>query len=230
MYKISAYCCCRVKLFTFAGMKISARMISAIFSPLLFPLFGTILIITANPNLFGYFGLKVHFVWLIIVFALTVMFPLIWLFMMRRLEMIDNLNFEDSKERIIPFIAIATFYLWAAWMFKPNVNMKIPSNQLVFFMMLGCCLSVFVAFFINIFGNISLHTIGAGSLLGLLLPMVRISTYDLRMVLIAGILIAGIIGTARMVLKDHSPREIFSGYLVGFVGQFIAFTILPKIF
>ena len=150
--------------------------------------------------------------------------------MMRRLDMVDNFDFSESKSRIIPFIAIATFYLWTAWMFKPNVNMKIPSNQLLFFMMLGCCISIFIAFFINIFGNVSLHTIGAGSMLGLLLPLVRISTYDLRIVLIIGILIAGMIGTSRLLLKAHSQREVFSGYLIGFVGQFFAFTLLPKIF
>lgn len=211
-------------------MKIAARIISYLFHPLLFPVFGATLIIAANPNMFGHFGERVHGAWLIIVFALTFLFPVVWLVMMKRLDMIQNFKLETSKDRIIPFIAVATFYLWTAWMFKPSVNMKIPSNQLVFFMMLGACLSIFLAFFINIFSKISLHTLGAGSLLGLLLPLIRISTYDLRVVLIAAILIAGIVGAARLILQAHSQREIFSGYLVGFIGQFFAFTILPQIF
>ena len=211
-------------------MKLAAKIISNLFHPLFFPVFGTAIIIAANPNMFGRFGERLHGAWLIIVFALTFLFPVVWLVMMKRLDMIENFNFETTKDRIIPFVAVATFYLWTAWMFKPSANMKIPSNQLVFFMMLGCCLSIFIAFFINIFSRISLHTLGAGSLLGLLLPLIRISTFDLRLVLIAAILIAGIVGAARLALQAHSQREVFTGYLVGFIGQFFAFTILPKIF
>jgi hypothetical protein len=180
--------------------------------------------------MFGYFGEKLHVAWLIIVFALTVIFPSVWLLMMKRLEMIESLLLETSKERIIPFIATGTFYLWTAWMFKPNVNMKIPPNQLVFYMMIGACLSIFMAFFVNIFGKISLHSLGVGSLIGLILTLIRTSTYDLRFVLLAFILVGGIVGTARLILKSHSEREIYAGYFIGFLGQFLAFTIIPKFF
>jgi hypothetical protein len=209
-------------------MRILARIVSYLFHPLLFPFYGTLLIIAANPSLYGPFGERLHGAWLIIILALTFVFPLVWLGMMKRLDMIESFDFATPKDRIIPFIAIATFYLWTAWMFKPNTNMKIPANQLVFFMMLGSCLSIFLAFFVNIFSKISLHTVAAGSFLGLLLTLIRISTYDLRIVLIGAILLAGAVGTARLILKGHSPREIFTGYAGGFIGQFIAFTILPK--
>ena len=178
--------------------------------------------------MFGYFGEKVHFAWLIIVFALTFIFPAVWILMMKKLEMIDSVTLENAQDRIIPFIATATFYLWATWMFKPNVHMTIPSNRLIFYMMLGSTLSIFTAFFINIFTKVSLHTIGAGSLLGLLLTLVRFSTYDLRYVLVAGILLAGIIGAARLLLKSHTEREVFVGYFIGFSGQFIAFGIVSR--
>ena len=148
-------------------MKIVAKIISYLFHPLLFPTYGLLLLITTNPNRFGYFGEKLHIVWLIIIFALTFLFPAIWLLMMKRLEMIDSLNLETNKERIVPFIATATFYLWTAWMFKSNVNMKIPTDKLIFYMMLGSCFTIFMALCINIFMKISLHTMGAGNLLGI---------------------------------------------------------------
>lgn len=210
-------------------MKIPARIISYLFHPLLFPTYGTILIIAANPNMFGYFGERLHIAWLMIVFALTFVFPTMWLLMMKRLEMIETLALETSKDRIIPLIATATFYLWTAWMFKPNVNMKIPSNQLVFYLMLGCSLSIFMAFFTNIFNKISLHTIGSGSLIGLVLVLIRISTYDLRFVLISILLISGMIGTARLILKKSTQKEVFTGYFIGFTGQFAAFSIFPHL-
>lgn len=211
-------------------MKVLARIVSYLFHPLLFPTYGLLLLLAANPNRFGPFGEKLHIVWLIIIFALTFLFPAVWLLMMKRLEMIDSLNLETTKERIVPLIATATFYLWTAWMFKSNVNMKIPTDKLIFYMMLGSCFTIFMALCINIFMKISLHTLGAGNLLGIMLPLIRISTYDLRFVFVALILVAGIIGASRLILKAHSPREIFTGYFIGFTGQFIAFTIIPKFF
>ena len=210
-------------------MKILARFISYVFHPLLFPTYGTLLVLAVNPNMFGEFGQRPQIVWLIIVFALTCTFPAVWILMMKQLEMIDSLSLDTSKQRIIPFIAIATFYLWTTWMFKPNVHMKIPSNELLFFMMLGATLAVFIAFFLNIFTQVSLHTMGAGGLVGLILIMIRYSTYDLRIFLVLIILLAGIIGTARLLLKSQTEGEIFSGYVIGFTGQFLAFSVVAPL-
>ncbi len=209
-------------------MKLFYQSVSSIFHPLLFPTYGTLLILIVNPNLYGHFPDRLHIVWLIIVFALTFLFPVIWLFMMKRLEMIDSLQLITAKERIIPFVATATFYLWTTWMFKPNVAMKVPPNALVFFMMAGATLAVFFGFFINLFFKISIHAIAAGCLLGLTLSIVKFSTYDLRLVMVGVILLAGIIGTARLYLNAHDARQVFMGYLVGFTGQFVSFTIISK--
>jgi len=211
-------------------MKAIAKIISYLFHPLLFPTYGAILILLVNPNLYGRFGSREDNIWLIIVFALTFMFPAVWLLMMKRLDLIDSLNLETTKDRIVPFVATATFYLWTTEMFKPTATMRIPPNQLIFYMMMGACASIFIAFFVNIFTKISLHTIGTGSLLGLLITLIPFSTYDLRLVFIFAILLAGAVGASRLVLKAHTEREVFSGYFVGFSGQFIAFSIVPHLF
>lgn len=209
-------------------MKAASRIISYLFHPLLFPTCGSALLLAVNPNMFGIFGQRLQIAWLIIVFALTFIFPLVWILMMKRLEMIETLSLDTTRERIIPYIAIATFYLWATWMFKPNTHMKIPPNELIFLMMLGATLAVFISFFLNIFTKISLHTLGAGSLLGLVLIMIRYSTYDLRWLLVVIILLAGVIGTARLLLKPETNSEVFMGYFIGFSGQFLAFGILAR--
>ena len=180
--------------------------------------------------MFGYFGEKLHFVWLIIVFALTFVFPAIWILMMKGLGMIDSLKMETPNERIVPFVAAITFYMWTTWMFKNNVHMKIPANQLIFYMMIGACISISVAFFMNIFTRVSLHTLGIGSILGLILILVRFSTYDLRPLFVIAIIVAGLIGSARLILKSHSEPEVISGYFIGFVGQFLAFSVISRIF
>jgi hypothetical protein len=213
-------------------MKTISSIISYLFHPLLLPTYGTLLILGLNPNMFAASQDStaeiIHGTWVIVVFALTFFFPLVWVGMMVGLEMIPNLKMETSKDRIVPFVACITFYLWTTWMFKANVHMKIPGNPLIFYMMLGACISISVAFFLNIFTKISLHTLGAGSILGLVLIMVRFSTFDLRVLFVATILLAGIIGTARLILKAHTEMEVISGYFIGFTGQFLAFSVIAK--
>jgi len=209
-------------------MKTLARLVTWLFHPLLFPTYGTLLILALNPNMYGYFGERLHIVWLIIVFALTFVFPAVWILMMKGLGMIEHLRMETPRERIVPFVAAITFYLWTTWMFKANTHMKIPSNLLIFYMMAGACISVSVAFFLNIFTRVSLHTLGAGSILGLLLVLIRFSTYDLRMIMVGAILMAGIIGTATLLLKNHDEPEVLAGYFIGFSGQFLAFGVISN--
>lgn len=208
-------------------MKTFAKVISTVFHPLLFSTYGAMVLLGVNPQRFGYFGQHEQILWLIIMFALTFMFPGVWLLMMYRLQMIDNLKLDTTKDRIIPLVAIITFYLWAAWMFKPAPNMKIPPNPMLFYMMMGACIAVVIAFFMNSFYRISLHAVAAGGLLGLLLVLVRYSPYDLRLMLVVFILLAGLIGASRLILEAHKPQEIYAGYFIGFTGQFIAFSIVP---
>ena len=108
--------------------------------------------------------------------------------------------------------------------------MKIPSNLLIFYMMLGACFAIFIAFIINTFSKVSLHTLAAGSITGLTLVLVRYSTFDLRLMFVGIILLAGAIGTARLTLKAHTDKEVAMGYLAGFSAQFVAFTIAPHFF
>jgi hypothetical protein len=211
-------------------MKLTAKTLSVVLHPLLFPSYALLLLLITNPNTFGYFGQKIHMVWMAMVFILTFIFPTVWLLMMKKLEMIDSFEMSSAKERILPYVATATFYLWTAWMFKPNVNMKIPTNPLIFYLLLGACLSIFVAFFINNFSKISLHAVGTGALLGLVLHLTKISTFDLRGLLLLSIVVCGVIGSARLYLNAHTTEELVTGYTVGFTGQVIAFTLLPFIF
>jgi len=204
-----------------------ANFISYIFHPLLFPTFGTAAIIFSNPHLFGNFDFKQQSLWVILVFVLTFVFPAVWLIMMRKLQMIDSLKLETTKERIIPYIATATFYLWTYRMFHPTNSNTMFANELISSMMLGAALAIFVGFFINIFQKISLHAIGVGCFFGLALVLLRFSDYNLTLLLIASVLIGGMVGSARLILKAHEPKDIFMGYFVGFGGQFLAFNVIP---
>ena len=207
-----------------------ASFISYLFHPLLFPSYGVLYLIAANPHLFAFYPLKAQLLWVIITFVFTFLCPVIWLVMMKRLELIDDYKMENSKDRIIPYIAVATFYMWMFKLFKPTTEATPYSNELISIMMLGASISIFIGFFINIFKKISLHAIGAGSLIGLTLCTIRLSDYDLKFFFLFTVVLGGVIGTARLLLDSHDKEEIWMGYMTGFVGQFFSFVVIRVFF
>lgn len=207
-------------------MRLFSKIISYIFHPLLFPTYGALYVVFFAPHYFAHLSLKAYQLSVILIFILTFIFPVVSLLIMKQLELIPSLELEEKKDRIIPFISIATFYIWTYFYYKPSYQLPF-SNPLIAYMMLGSVIAVFVAFFINIFLKISLHALGAGSFLGFLLTTVKYSVYDTSFLFPIFLVVAGLIGTARLQLKAHDLREILLGYAVGFIAQFLAFNIAP---
>lgn len=86
-----------------------------------------------------------------------------------------------------------------------------------------------LVFLASILYKISMHTAGWSSAMtfaGLLafqhLP------YALFL-LIVTVLLAGLIGSARLNLKAHSVQEVYSGYMAGLTGMLLSYFIVPHI-
>ena len=88
--------------------------------------------------------------------------------------------------------------------------------------LLGASLSVFMSFFFNLFFKIRLHTVGVGNFIAIGLLLALSSGFNLEIPLMLIIIIAGLVGSARIYLKAHRSGEVYSGYMVGIMGQLIA--------
>lgn len=202
-------------------MKKYALFFSYIFHPLMLPTYTFILLIRFNPFQFagmppGEIGKLV-----IMVFINTFIFPVITTLLMKQLKFIESIHLENQKERLLPYIATMVFFIWSFMVFK---KMQVP--QVLALSLLGATISVFASFFLNIFFKISMHTVGMGCFIAMTLLATFMSNYNLQIPLIFVILIAGIVGTSRMSLQAHRPFEIYGGYVVGFICQFVAYKFM----
>lgn len=77
-----------------------------------------------------------------------------------------------------------------------------------------------IAWFINFFWKISVHSIGVGGINGLLIGISRIMEAEITPLLFLSVLIAGLVGFARLKLNAHNYSQVYTGFLLGF------FTIL----
>ncbi|MFK7980816.1 MAG: hypothetical protein AB8G86_12600 [Saprospiraceae bacterium] len=211
-------------------MKPIAQFISWLFHPLLMLTYMICLLMVVNPYSFGFsrIGEGRSGLLIISIFLQAALIPGIAISMMKTLGLAPNLDLGDRTARIGPFIATGLLYLWL----YANFNRLTDVPPVFKSAILGCVIALFTAFVLNIFSKISLHAIGMGSLIGMTMVTMLLfnynsfqfgeTTYSMYALLFLIIVLAGLVGSARMILENPSPRDLYGGYLVGFSTQLIA--------
>jgi membrane-associated phospholipid phosphatase len=195
------------------------HFVSIVFQPLLMPLLGTFYIIYTNP--FSYPDPYENYMLLLRVGLLTFFFPALAVGLMAALKFVSTISLRNRQERVIPYIAALAMYIWAFYVFY-----KEGFNSIVTFLILAACISICLAFLINILVlKVSMHTTGAGGMVAMFLLLTPFSQFNSMWPLLISIVIAGAVGSARLALDAHTPREVFYGYLTGFFSFMLAFNI-----
>lgn len=195
------------------------------------------LLLIMNPYLFGVGNITARLSLILILLFSTFFMPVLMIMMLKKLELIDRIELTDRQDRIIPYILTGFFYVVMTVFFMYHPDMP---NAFTSFM-LGSTIALFVAFFINLFSKISIHTVGMGGLVAMTIITIWQFSYGVIMVylgmlgtlqvnsilLFAGIvLLAGLVGTARLSLNKYEPLDLYGGYLIGFISQFFALRFL----
>ncbi len=207
-----------------------ALLVSGVFHPLFVPSYMFVILMVVNPFLFGSngFGEPRALITLLMMVLYTAVIPMISILLMVALNMVGSVMLDDKSERIGPLLLVMVLYFWVYYNMT-NSN-DVPTIYSSF--LLGVVIALAVAFVINVLDKISLHTVGMGGLVGMLIITMGLFgangftlggvTLNLGLVLLVGILVAGLVGTARLALGAHDNVQIYAGYIVGFVAQFIA--------
>lgn len=203
-------------------LKIPAKIISFVFHPVFVTFYTALLVYWLQKPL--YISIVNEYpLWLGYLFINLVMFPVIATLLLKALGFIGSIKMEEPKDRIIPLIATMIFYFWAYNVAK-NITPEVPLYLRVF--LLGAFWGVIVTFLVNIFFKISMHTMAIGGTIGILIVMILALRVDILLLIVLTILLAGIIGTARLILKSHIPFELLLGYVLGFLVQIGAYYFL----
>lgn len=220
-------------------LRFSAKIISTIFHPLLILTYSLVLLLLVNPYIFGVNSIAFQSRLILLIFLSTFMLPAFSVFMMRNLGLVDSMQLKTKQERIGPYIITGVFYLWMFVNFKSNPT--IPAAYTIF--VLGATIGLFTAFFINIFSKISTHTVGMGGLIGMVCITMLLYSYDsftvessyfgtihmsMNTLLMIVIVLAGLVGTSRLILDAHTNKELYLGFFVGIFSQFIALLYMFK--
>ncbi|MEI6435276.1 MAG: hypothetical protein WCP32_10560 [Bacteroidota bacterium] len=192
-------------------MKI-ARVISYIFHPLLTPCYILILLLNINSiaSLSVPFSYKLTLTGVVLV--LTVLLPLLFTWLLMKVQYITTVFMTTKEERVYPILCIAIFYYATYYLLK-----EVHISAIFSYYMLGATLVAILALVINFYSRISLHTLAIGSFTGLFLGLSLNFGINFTPEIIIGILLAGIIGFARLKSNAHKPSDVYFGFLAGVV-------------
>ncbi|MCD4680823.1 MAG: hypothetical protein K8S00_10590 [Bacteroidales bacterium] len=197
-----------------------ANIISYIFHPLLIPTY--VLILFFNMSIYYSYVIpeysKIRIIGL--VFITTFLFPLIINLIFLKHRLIPSLQMKMREDRLLPFIVTAVFYYMTYHIIK---QLYLPDFYNLY--LLGATLLVLIALIINFFCKISLHMLAIGGMTGIFLGLSLKLMLGIPYIIISIIFVSGLIGFARLKLKQHKASEVYSGYFVGLTILLVLFLL-----
>jgi len=200
-------------------MRTLSNFVSYLFHPIFIPLYAILLMMVSNPYRYDPVMSPKGGYLVIYVMMYTVILPMILMTLMKRLKLIDSMKLHERGERLLPLM-IMTFFSFFAFLALKRADFH-PDISKVF---LAASIVLMIAYILTVVsGKISLHTIGMGALVAIAMHSSLFSVYITYPILFAVIIVAGLVGTARLQLKAHDSKEVFQGYFLGYFIQMLVF-------
>jgi hypothetical protein len=198
-----------------------AHFISIVFQPLLIPSYiflGILLFLPYSLNLTGDLAWK----FMSMVFMTTFLIPLMGILLLKFTRNISNLNMEDRKERVFPFLFNAIFYGATTYLFWE----KFRFPNLVTLILLSITISIILLTIITIWWKISAHAIAIAGATGIYLALlIKSEPSNFYYAVALCFLCCGLVGSARLKLSAHDSKQVWLGFLIGFFVNFLTILI-----
>ena len=187
------------------------RLISIILHPIFIPIISFYLSIKMVPDLDFTIANYQNYILLILIIC-TIMLPVLCMLFLIKFDVISSLEMTKNQERPIPLLLTGGFLI---------LSLKLTEKLLIFTPVLkkelvGAIIIILLASIISKFWKISLHMLGVGGLIGVLVSLQYLYG-GLSSMIIYFMLIAGITAMARIYLKAHNHSQIYVGFIVGFI-------------
>jgi hypothetical protein len=200
-----------------------AKILSYLFHPFLMPTYGLLLYFcTVEPYMMGRLPVKAKLALTTITFLFTFLLPVISVLFLYRAKYITSLEIQSPQERRWPFLVTACCYI-GAYYIMPSIREFAVIRALI----LGATLSVVLTLAINLYTKISAHMVGIGGLVGAFIALSYRLTLPFELVIFGVLIVAGLIGFARLALNAHTPVQVYLGFALGFACELGLFLLLP---
>ncbi|MBL7738400.1 MAG: hypothetical protein JNK14_04220 [Chitinophagaceae bacterium] len=199
-------------------IRLAAKVISYVFHPIFVPLYIVLFLLYVHPAVFAGFSPRRKTLVLLQAAGMYGLFPLVTILLLKALNFIDSIFLRSQKDRIIPYIAcgIWYFWLWYVWKNLPDYPKEVIILSLAIF------LASVAGLMANIYMKISMHSIAIGVMLAFISMLGLTQSASFGLFVSLAFLVAGLVCTARLIVSDHSQKEIYAGLFAGLLSLVIA--------
>ncbi len=185
-----------------------ARLISMLFTPFYLPLLGLVALF-----MFSYLSLlpliyKLSV--LLLVYLFTILFPTILIRLYRHYQGWTLIELGHKERRMVPYVISIVCYITCVYFMNsrhiPHFMGSILTAALL--VQIACAL-------INAWWKISTHMAAIGGVAGALFAFAEIFGFNPVWWLCVVIILAGVLGTSRMILRQHTLSQVVGGFVVG---------------
>ncbi len=197
-------------------IRIVAHFFSYVFHPLFIPLYVVAFLVFVHPSYFSGFSTYEKYKVILTTVLNSLFFPAFSVLLMKGLGFIQSVFLRTQQDRIGPYLSVMIFYFWTAWVFfkfDPALARILPS------FMTGVFITSVVGLLSNIYFKISMHAMGVGGVLGVFLIIMTYNTMLMTWPLSIAFLVAGLVCSSRLIVSDHSAKEIYWGLFAGILCQ-----------
>ena len=200
----------------------TAKVISAIFTPFSIPFLAFLILF-----IFSYLRImpiQYKLIVLGVVYCFTILMPTLTIFLFRKINGFSPEDLGERKRRFMPFLLTITSYVFClVMMHRLNIPWYMTGIILAALIMMVICIVV------NLKWKLSEHMAGVGAIVGGLVSFSALFGYNPVWWLCLFILIAGVLGTARIILQHHTLGEVLVGFAVGLICSLLVLHPLSNI-
>jgi membrane-associated phospholipid phosphatase len=190
------------------AISLTARVTSILFHPLLIPTLGFLLLFNSGFY-FAVIPWSLKRFILLVVFLSTCILPALSIGLLSFSPRFD-IKMEKGTDRVLPLI-LSSFFYYIGYLILQRVPL-FPIYQLF---LIASILVQIALIIISLRWKISAHSAAIGGLVGGFFALAFRLQESPVLILITLIFIAGMVGTARLILEKHTSSQVYAGFLLG---------------
>lgn len=164
----------------------------------------------------GMLSLKIGL--LILIFLQTFVLPVFTIYALHRFGFVGDLKMDTLKDRRLPYLITVLIYTFIATFYTLKLK-QLPEISLI---ITGIAFSVAAVAVISLYWKISAHAVGISGMLGALVGItIKYGNNELFYPILIVVLVMGLLISARLHLNAHTPLQVITGSILGFMVSLI---------
>ena len=159
-----------------------------------------------------------NIVFLIIAMS-TIAFPGLNILLLKWYGVVSSLSMPIRKERSAPFVSTLFFFCLGYYLLRKG---SLPTP--LYSIYLGCSLVLLILILINLKWKISVHAAGSAGVVGSTIGLFQIHDFSNLWLISILIVLTGLTLSSRLILKAHTPAQVYVGAVIGFAMTYSAVT------